>query len=232
MSPPGQRNDHDHDDRPAEQVAAPGVPARRTRRNRRGILSLGAMGLTLAVLVGAVAGLGFYTFGYGEGLSYFSTDPTACKNCHIMNDQFDSWTKAGHHQAAGCVDCHLPAHGIPKYIAKAENGFWHSKGFTFNDFHEPIMIARRNPKILQDNCLRCHGDFVHDMVAGSTTAEDAVTCVHCHRGVGHGARHGSLELPDLPRTTPVDRAFPTVRKDASPTEGTGAGGRLSAWTGR
>jgi hypothetical protein len=25
-------------------------------------------------------------------------------------------------------------------------------------------------------------------VRGSTTDEDAVQCVHCHRGVGHGAR--------------------------------------------
>jgi len=32
------------------------------------------------------------------------------------------------------------------------------------------------------------GDFVHDIVRGSTTREDAVKCVHCHRGVGHGAR--------------------------------------------
>jgi len=25
-------------------------------------------------------------------------------------------------------------------------------------------------------------------VAGSTTDRDAVRCVHCHRGAGHGAR--------------------------------------------
>ena len=32
--------------------------------------------------------------------------------------------------------------------------------------------------------MRCHADFVHDIVRGSTTAEDAVKCVHCHRGAG------------------------------------------------
>jgi hypothetical protein len=32
-----------------------------------------------AVLIGAFAGLGAYTFGYGEGLTHFSTDPRACK---------------------------------------------------------------------------------------------------------------------------------------------------------
>jgi hypothetical protein len=29
---------------------------------------------------------------------------------------------------------------------------------------------------------------VHDIVAGSTTAADAVKCVHCHAAVGHGSR--------------------------------------------
>jgi cytochrome c nitrite reductase small subunit len=41
---------------------------------------------------------------------------------------------------------------------------------------------------LQNNCLRCHGDFVHAIVEGSKTGHDPVQCVHCHRSVGHGAR--------------------------------------------
>jgi cytochrome c nitrite reductase small subunit len=151
--------------------------------------------ITIAVLIGCVLGLGAFTFDYGEGLSYFSTDPRACDNCHIMNDEYNSWTKASHHGAAGCVDCHLPHEIIPKYIAKGENGYRHSKGFTFMDtpftsqhFHEPIMITPKNAEILQDNCLRCHADFVHDIVGGSTSNVDAISCVHCHRSVGHGAR--------------------------------------------
>jgi len=103
-----------------------------------------------------------------------------------MRDEYDSWQKSGHHAVAKCVDCHLPVALIPKYYAKAENGYWHSKGFTFQDFHEPIMIKPHNSAILQENCLRCHGDFVHELVRGSTSAKDAVSCVHCHRGVGHG----------------------------------------------
>jgi cytochrome c nitrite reductase small subunit len=143
-----------------------------------------------AVLLGVAGGLGFYAFDYGEGLSYFSKDPRACANCHIMNDEYDSWQKGGHHQAAACADCHLPHDFIPKYIAKADNGFWHSKGFTFMDFHEPIQIKPRNAGILQDACIRCHEGFVHELVAGSrTVGEDTLQCVHCHRGVGHGARH-------------------------------------------
>jgi cytochrome c nitrite reductase small subunit len=144
--------------------------------------------IVVAAMLGAGLGLGAYTFRYAEGLSYFSTDPRACKNCHIMNDQYDSWTKGVHHATARCVDCHLPHAFVRKYLAKAENGYHHSKGFTFQDFHEPILIKPKNAAILQENCLRCHADFVHDIVRGSTTAEDAVRCVHCHRNVGHGAR--------------------------------------------
>jgi len=142
----------------------------------------------LAGLLGVLLGLGAFTFRYGEGLSYFSTDPRACKNCHIMNDEYDSWTKGVHHASAKCIDCHLPHAFVPKYLAKANNGYHHSKGFTFQDFHEPILIKPKNAAILQANCLRCHDDFVHDIVRGGTAAADESRCVHCHRNVGHGAR--------------------------------------------
>ena len=44
-----------------------------------------------ALALGLVAGLGAFTFRYAEGLSYFSADPRACVNCHIMWDQYASW---------------------------------------------------------------------------------------------------------------------------------------------
>ncbi len=135
-------------------------------------------------------GVGGFTVQYAEGLSYLSTDPAACVNCHIMRPQYDGWQKASHHGVAVCVDCHLPASGISKWIAKASNGYYHSKGFTLQDFPEPIRITPRNSKILQDNCLRCHADLVHDQVSGSTTDADAIRCVHCHRDVGHGESAG------------------------------------------
>ena len=134
----------------------------------------------VAAAIGATLGLGAFTFDYGEGLSYFSKDPKACRNCHIMNPEYASWLKGPHHQAAVCIDCHLPHDFVRKYLAKADNGYRHSKGFTFQDFHEPIYVKPRGVAILQENCMRCHGDFVHGTVSGS--------CVHCHRGAGHGAR--------------------------------------------
>ena len=72
----------------------------------------------------------------------------ACINCHIMQPQFDSWQKASHHTFATCVDCHLPHDFVGKYIAKAENGYLHSRAFTLQDFAEPIRITAKNSRIL------------------------------------------------------------------------------------
>lgn len=155
-------------------------------RERKG----GKILLLAALSLGAAAGLGGYTFHYAEGFSYLSTRPEACANCHIMQPQYDSWQKAGHHTAATCVDCHLPVSGIDKWIAKAGNGWHHSKAFTLQDFPEPIRITPKNATILQENCLRCHSDFVHEQVAGSTTRKGAIDCMHCHADVGHGERAG------------------------------------------
>jgi cytochrome c nitrite reductase small subunit len=167
--------------------------SRAGRRPRRfGVLGLplGATAMAVAVAMGLLTGVGTFTFHYAEGTSYFSTDPKACANCHIMNPQYDSWSRGPHHAVAGCVDCHLPHDLVPKYLAKAENGYHHSKGFTLQDFHEPIIIKPTNAGILQESCVRCHSDFVHEIVGSGKTGEGegAAACVHCHRGVGHGPR--------------------------------------------
>ncbi|MEI6892702.1 MAG: cytochrome c nitrite reductase small subunit [Pontiella sp.] len=153
--------------------------------------------IILGVLLGLLAGIGAFTFRYAEGLSYFSTDPAACANCHIMNAQYDSWQKSSHHAVAGCVDCHLPHDFIGKYIAKAENGWHHSKGFTMQDFQEPIMIKGKNTRILQRNCVECHDDMVHEMFKRDASDPDAISCVHCHASVGHGALPTSIGGADL-----------------------------------
>lgn len=146
--------------------------------------------LLLTVAAGILLGLGGFTFRYAEGLSYFSSDPRACANCHIMRRQYDGWQKASHHGAATCADCHLPKSVFAKLLAKASNGYHHSKGFTLQDFDEPIRIKSKNSAILQENCLRCHAAMVHALVSGARTDRDAVTCVHCHASVGHGEQAG------------------------------------------
>jgi|APLak6261663543_1056040.scaffolds.fasta_scaffold01182_5 cytochrome c nitrite reductase small subunit len=142
--------------------------------------------LVITATLGLFAGLGTYTFTFAHGLSYFSNDPTACMNCHIMREQFDGWQKSPHHAVATCNDCHTPHSFIPKYLSKAENGFWHSKGFTLQDFHEPIMIRRHNVAVLQANCVSCHEQIVDGINTHPGDPQKMLDCLHCHREVGHG----------------------------------------------
>lgn len=144
------------------------------------------MGRILAILVGGLIGLGASTFLYGKGFSYLSNDPRACVNCHIMNDQYDGWLKSSHHSVAACNDCHLPHRLIPKLAIKAENGFWHSKGFTLQDFAEPIRIRRHNRQLLNRNCQECHHELVGDVVAAQGHDDTRFDCIRCHIASGHG----------------------------------------------
>lgn len=142
-------------------------------------------GLLLAILVGGFVGLGAATFDEAEGLSYLSNDPKACVNCHIMREQYDGWQKASHHANATCNDCHVPHDLVGKYMAKAEHGWRHSKAFTLQDFHEPIRITDADLKLVENNCVRCHGELTHGISRAWGTGEQ-LNCVHCHNGVGHG----------------------------------------------
>lgn len=142
--------------------------------------------VALASTLGVLSGIGAFTFSYAEGFSYFKTDPTACMNCHIMRSQFDSWQKSSHHAVAVCVDCHLPDAFVPKYIAKAENGYRHGKEFTAGTFAEPIFVKQRGREILEDNCVRCHEVLVAEMNVRSGEGRGGISCVRCHAGVGHG----------------------------------------------
>lgn len=142
---------------------------------------------SICLLVGIPAGVGSFAFHYGEGASYLSNDPKACVNCHIMRDQYDGWQKSSHHAFATCNDCHTPHDLIGKYLTKAENGFWHSKGFTLQDFHEPIRIKPRNSRVLRENCIACHRDLVGDLIDHGTDQNgQSLDCVRCHASVGHG----------------------------------------------
>jgi cytochrome c nitrite reductase small subunit len=177
----------------------------------RGRLFFKWLPLAASVLFGLAGGLGIFAFNYAEGLSYLSTDPKACANCHIMNRQYDSWQKASHHGTATCAECHLPHKFIPKYIAKAENGWHHSVGFTFQNFPEPIRIKSGNAKSLQENCIRCHGGLTHPQRSvGRDGIDDVIPCVHCHASAGHGVQAG-LGGPAR-RTKEHSRSFPSSEK--------------------
>jgi cytochrome c nitrite reductase small subunit len=139
--------------------------------------------LSLCVGLGLLIGVSGYTFYYAEGGAYLSNDPKGCANCHVMRDVYDSWQKASHHGVATCNDCHTPHDFLGKWTSKAVNGFWHSKGFTLQDFPEPIRITPKNRRVLENNCRHCHAELVHDITHADP---ESGGCVRCHASVGHG----------------------------------------------
>lgn len=155
-------------------------------RVHRWLGNISLAGAVLCALLGACLGLGAFTFDYAEGTSYLSNDPGACVNCHIMREPYDAWQKGPHHAHASCNDCHVPHDILGKYLTKMEHGYRHSKGFTFQDFHEPIQIKPASLHIVEDNCVRCHAGLVGDVVGHAQVNGEHVSCVHCHASAGHG----------------------------------------------
>lgn len=143
--------------------------------------------LLFAALAGGVLGAGGFTFSYAQGLSYFSDDPAACKNCHVMREVFEAWSHGSHRAVAVCNDCHTPHDSfVAKYAVKGINGFNHSKAFTLADYPDPIRITAFNREVAQANCLVCHGEFTSAI--SHADARDPTDCLRCHSNVGHRTR--------------------------------------------
>jgi cytochrome c nitrite reductase small subunit len=55
------------------------------------------------------------------------------------------------------------------------------------NYPDPIQITKRNQKITNDACRKCHAEIV-EMIEGPATkhsASDTTSCIRCHRNVGH-----------------------------------------------
>ena len=157
------------------------------RRLLARVHATGVFAVILTTMMGVLLGIGAFTFGYGKGASYLSSDPKSCINCHVMQDHFDAWQHSSHHRVAVCNDCHLPHDAIGKWVTKADNGFFHSLAFTLENFHDPIQIKPRNRRVTQGTCLHCHEGMVHEMLPAEPGG-DMLACIHCHRDVGHSQR--------------------------------------------
>lgn len=141
-------------------------------------------GIALGIALGLVLGIGGYTFLYARGASYLTNDPAACVNCHVMQEQFSGWIASSHRTVAVCNDCHAPHDVIGKYVTKARNGFWHSFYFTTGTFPDPIRITPRNARVTEQACRDCHQPIV-DAIDPMATHGRELSCVSCHRNVGH-----------------------------------------------
>jgi cytochrome c nitrite reductase small subunit len=137
-----------------------------------------------SITIGVASAVGGYTFLYARGWAYLTNDPRACANCHVMEEQYSGWLKGSHRSVAVCNDCHTPPGLIPKYMTKAENGFRHSFAFTTGRFPDQIRIVASDLDVTERACRKCHEPIV-TAIEGPDGAAGRLSCVRCHRSVGH-----------------------------------------------
>jgi len=116
-----------------------------------------------------------------------TNDPSACANCHIMQDYYDAWIKSSHRSVAVCNDCHTPKGFVAKYATKASNGFWHSFAFTSGRFPDPLRIKPHNREITEQACRKCHSEIVEAIETPQEESQQ-LSCIRCHSSVGHRVR--------------------------------------------
>lgn len=153
-------------------------------------------GVLLFFVVFIIVG-GAYTFYNAKGFSYLSNDSKACNNCHIMNEVYADYMSGPHSKEvngkprATCAECHLPHSFIPKWIAKAQSGLGHAYAFTFKLDSLPTNLSatQKSKEIIQQTCIDCHFKVAENVINATTIPEhsgkDALSCVSCHKDVGH-----------------------------------------------
>ena len=140
----------------------------------------------------AFVGIALWIFYVSNATSYFSDKPETCINCHVMYSQYASWQHSSHFRVANCNDCHVPhTNPLRKYLFKANDGLRHSLWFTMHWEPQAIRIKDAGINVVQENCIRCHGNLV-DMVSivevtGDNQKEGkGKLCWDCHRETPHG----------------------------------------------
>ncbi len=147
----------------------------------------------------AVVGLFALVVYESKALSYMSSDPKVCINCHTMNTHYATWQHSSHRDRATCVQCHLPQNSfISKMIAKSRDGYHHSLAMTLGTYGNNLRITANAAERIQSNCIFCHQETVSQMLANSELyhKEGEVpmgrNCWECHRNLPHGTTRSLL----------------------------------------
>lgn len=106
-----------------------------------------------------------------------------CGQCHAMDYQMETYLHSSHAQAANCGDCHDPHGLITGSVFAAYTGTRDVYRVLSDTTPLEIKTYELSKKVLQGNCMRCHGDIMG--LAGDTRDEGGVYCFQCHRGIVH-----------------------------------------------
>jgi cytochrome c nitrite reductase small subunit len=165
----------------------------------------------VAAISAIFIGLVLFILYISNAVSYLSDDPKVCINCHVMNPQYATWQTSSHAGKATCNDCHVPHDSfVRKYFFKANDGLRHATIYTLRLEPQVIRIKEAGAGVVQENCIRCHSNKVHDLAVGCITFAgykegEGLLCYNCHADVPHGRVNGLASVPyaRVPGLSPV-----------------------------
>ena len=153
--------------------------------------------LAVIIALGIIVGIGIFLVHVSNAFSYLSDDSATCLNCHIMAPEYASWNRSSHREWASCNDCHVPHDNVLRtYWFKAKDGMRHATMFTLRLEPHAIMIKEEGKHAVQENCVRCHWDLVHNPHLGCGSGFWQRWCWESHREVPHGGTRSLSSVPN------------------------------------
>ncbi|MBI4212211.1 MAG: NapC/NirT family cytochrome c [Deltaproteobacteria bacterium] len=135
------------------------------------------------VLLMVVASFGMYTY---------STSPSFCNSCHIMQPYYKAWETSSHFGKATCVQCHYPPakdlaeHLWHKFQASAQvvkyvTRTYSSKPFAEIDDASCLRSGCHSTRLLEGKVISKQGiHFDHRPHLSETRRGRKLRCVSCH----------------------------------------------------
>ena len=149
------------------------LPTKERKRARTLIISI----FGAAIFVGLISG------------TFYSSRPSSCSQCHVMNKYFESWKKSSHGNV-GCLACHQQP-GVAGFLIRNLGQLryipWLIRQTAFPGEAGPIRAV-----VSDDSCNRCHQNILGKVVKNRglrVSHKEIVSagyyCTDCHSAMPH-----------------------------------------------
>ena len=128
----------------------------------------------------------------GVGMYSYSTNPSFCNSCHIMEPYYNAWKTSKHHGSATCVDCHYPpsttlsehlwhkfqaSSQVIKYVTRT----YSSKPFADVEDASCLRSGCHSTRLLEGKIITASGvKFDHRPHLMEKRRGRLLRCVSCH----------------------------------------------------
>ena len=102
------------------------------------------------------------------------SEASFCGKCHATEFEVATYMHSAHAHEANCGDCHDPHALVTGSMYAAYSGSRDLYAVITNTAPLEIRVTDMSKKVLQSNCLRCHGDIMGEV--GDTSEKGGVYC--------------------------------------------------------